>query len=341
MHYRCWENAKQVVEQTLLDLEQLKDKTIAITGSTGLIGSQLVRVLISANQNKDLNVSLILPVRDISKAESYFGKGMSYIEWNLGEPLDLGQACDFFVHTACATASASFLNEPVETLLSIVQGSNMCLKAANSAGVKTFVNLSTMEVYGDPTETPAKEECLGGLDSMSPRSSYPIGKLASENLTSSFMEEYGMRTVSLRLAQAFGAGVVPDDARVFAEFARDAQNGKDITLLTDGSKRNCYLAIDDAVTAIIKVLTEEDAKGVYNVANPNTFCSIKEMAEMVLKEFADGNTKVIFANDPEREKTFRKAACLELDVTRIKSLGWKPLRGLQDMYRDLLDDWVS
>ena len=58
---------------------------------------------------------------------------------------------------------------------------------------------------------------------------------------------------------------------------------KDIVLLTDGKSKRCYLYTMDAVSAILTVLLKGEAGQAYNAANPETYCSVKEMAEMVAK----------------------------------------------------------
>lgn len=336
-----WKNAEATLAAYVSDIKKLENKTVAITGATGLIGSQLARVFICANDELNLNIKLLLPLRDAAKAHKLFGATAKFIPWKLGDSLELRESCDYFVHTACTTSSKDFAEKPVETALDIIDGARACLKAAHSAGCSAFVYLSTMEVFGEPTAKPAKEEDLGFLDPMSPRNSYPLAKLACENLMASFAAEYGMRTAVLRLTLTFGAGVNTEDGRVFAEFARSARDGKNITLLSDGSKRNCYLAVDDAASAIIVALASEDAVGVYNTANPNTYFSIHEMAEMVLSEFGAPESKVVFGSDPARSKTFRKGDDIQLDISRLKALDWMPRKSLKDMYADVLAGWAK
>lgn len=336
-----WDVAEDLLENVAGEMESLRGNTVVVTGSTGLIGSQLVRALLVANENLDLGMSLILPVRDVTRANAIFeARGsVTCLRWSLGDPLELPGSCDLFIHAACATSSRRFSERPVETILEIIGGTSSCLYAAHASDCSAFVYLSTMEVYGEPTAKPARETDLGSIDPAEPRNSYPLAKLASESLVCSFAAERDMRTVVLRLAQTFGAGARLDDGRVFAEFARCAMKREDIVLLSDGSKHNCYLAVDDAVSAILTVLSSGEASGIYNVANPDTYCSIFEMARMVLREFGLPDEKVVFGFDHERGKTFRKGDDIQLDVSRILGLGWKPTRGLRDMYEQLLDGW--
>lgn len=83
-----------------------------------------------------------------------------------------------------------------------------------------------------------------------------------------------------------------NDGRVFAEFARDAIHGSDIKLQTAGTSKRMYLYIADAVTAILTVLLSGNTVEAYNAANPDTYCSIIEMAQLIAHEIAHDSIKV-------------------------------------------------
>lgn len=337
----AWEAAARAVGRAGGDLGSLLGRSVCVTGSTGLVGSQVVRSLLEADERLGLGLRLVLPARDVGRAETLFGGrgNVAAVPWELGEEPELGGRCDLFVHCACPTSSRAFAERPVETLLSIVDGTAACLRAARGAGCGAFVYLSTMEVYGEPSARPATEADLGPTDPTLPRSSYPVAKLAAENLVASFGAEFGTRTASLRLAQTFGAGVRCDDGRVFAEFARHAVAGEDVTLLSDGSKRSCYLSVSDAASAVLTLLASEGAVGAYNAANPSTYCSILEMARMVLARFGAPGASVLFGSDPARAATFRKGDDILLDCSRLRSLGWEPAEGLEEMYGQMIKSW--
>lgn len=337
----AWGAARRALAGIGGDLSSLRGKTVCVTGSTGLVGSQVVRALLWADDTLGLGLGLELPARDVGRAKSLFGgRGdVTVIPWELGDEPGLGGGCDLLVHCACPTSSRAFAERPVETLLSIVDGTAACLRAARAAGCGAFVYLSTMEVYGEPSARPATEADLGPTDPALPRSSYPVAKLAAENLVASFGVEFGVRTASLRLAQTFGAGVRRDDGRVFAEFARCAVAGEDVTLLSDGSKRSCYLSVSDAASAVLTLLASEGASGAYNAANPSTYCSIREMAEMVLSDFGAPSARVRFGSDPVRAATFRRGDDILLDCSRLRSLGWEPSEGLEEMYGQMIGGW--
>ena len=171
------------------------------------------------------------------------------------------------------------------------------------------------------------------------RNSYSESKRMCETLITSFASEYHVPAMCIRLAQTFGAGVQKDDTRVFAEFARCAVEGQDITLLTVGSSKRCYLYTMDAVSAIITVMLKGEAGKAYNAGNPNTYCSIKEMADMVVAQIADSQIKVIVSEDLEGSKKFSPTHFYRLDVRELEQLGWRADKCLINMYKAMIEVW--
>lgn len=130
-------------------------------------------------------------------------------------------AVDYIIHCANPTSSSFFINKPVETIDTAVNGTKNILDFARNKGVASFVFLSTMEVYGFPAKGHKVKECEGGnFNSTIVRNCYPLSKQLCENLCVAYLSEYDIPAKVLRLTQTFGPGVDYNDGRVFAEFAR-------------------------------------------------------------------------------------------------------------------------
>ena len=111
---------------------------------------------------------------------------------------------------------------------------------------------------------------------------------------------------------------------------------RDIVLHTTGTRKLSYLYTADAVSAILAVLLNGEAGHAYNAANPETYCSVREMAEMVSREVSGGVTGVKL--DLSQDSSMYPApGFLKLDVSALEALGWRPTLNLTDMYHRTID----
>lgn len=198
--------------------------------------------------------------------------------------------------------------------------------------------MSSMEVYGTPLdEQPLTEEKMGYLNPLAVRSSYSESKQMVENLCVAYSSEYQVPVKIIRLTQTFGPGVAADDGRVFAEFARCATAGKDIRLQTTGATQRMYLYTADAATAILTVLTKGETGMAYNAANMDTYCSIREMADLVAEHFGNKKCNVVIDIPDTPNASYNPICHVYLDCGRLEAIGWKAGVGLVDMYHRMIE----
>lgn len=310
---------------------------ILITGATGLIGSALVKSFAAEGHR------VLAAVRNVAKAQTLFAArpNVEIVAWDVTRPLDvqcstLNFRHGLLVHAAAETTTRNFVEKPVETIASILDGTRNVLEFARAAQVASMVYLSSMEVYGTPSSETVTEADIGYLDPVRLRSNYPEAKRMAENLCVAYANEYGVPVKIARLAQTFGEGVRAEDNRVYAQFARAILAGRDIVLKTDGSASRCYCAVSDAVAAI-RVLLEKGVNATpYTVANEATFCSVREMAEQLIAAYPDSGSKLVFDLSDEAARAYPPASRLKLDSSRLRALGWEPRIGLLEMYARMM-----
>lgn len=337
--------SREQARSLALPWEKLEGRRVLITGATGLIGFACARLLLERNRlAAGSPVDVVCLVRDKVRAREVFA-GYSEsdgLEFIVGAVEDFPwpeEAIDYIVHTACPTASRFFAEHPVETADAIVLGTRRVLELARAKGSSGVVYASSMEAYGDGNDHPGLEPLLdegrvGYVDPMRVRSCYPEGKRMAEQYCCAYAAEYGVPAMVVRLAQTFGPGVPKTDTRLFALCARNALAGEDIVLKTTGASTRMYLYTADAVAALFAVMLAGEPGGAYNAANPATYSSVREMAEMVATLAPAGTVKVCCEIDPDAP--FPPEHHLPLDVSRLRALGWEPTQDLPGMYRNLM-----
>ena len=139
----------------ILPLDDLKNSTVFITGSTGLIGSQIVKMLACANRLVGTNITILAFARDIKKAEKLFGNLLEHRNFQLvigdvNDTIRYDKEVDYIIHGASATSSKFFVERPVETITTAIDGTKNILDFARNKHVKGFLYLSSLEVYGIP-----------------------------------------------------------------------------------------------------------------------------------------------------------------------------------------------
>ncbi len=329
------EDCKTVFNQASIVWKDFSGSTILVTGSTGLIGSNFVYALLYAKCEKNIDMDIILAVRNKEAAEALFGtKDVKIIGYDVTQRIDIEEKIDYIVHMASPTSSKFFSERPVDTLCANFEGTKEILELAKEKAVKKVIFISSMEVYGFPERGhKVSENEVGGFETMNARNSYPIAKIASEALCNAYHSQYGVPAVILRATQTFGPGVKYDDNRVFAQFMRCALEKKNIVLKSRGETERSYVYTADIVSALLICLQKAPAGEAFTVANPDTYCSIKEMAELVANEIAGGEIEVQFDIAEDIQKLgYAGTLFMDLDTSKIENLGWKATTGLKDMF---------
>lgn len=328
-----------ILDDQNIEWEKFKNRTILITGATGLIGVNLVNALLYVNEILNINCRILALVRNTEKAKEKFSTqktdNLVFINGDILEKISCDEKIDYIIHAASQTASRKFVEEPINTIDVALRGTKNVLELAKKNNILSMVFLSTMEVYGRPqNDEKISETHSTDLDTTEIRNCYPISKRMCENLCVC----YGVNAKIARLTQTFGPGVSYDDERVFAQFARCAIKKEDIVLHTKGETKRSYLYTADAVRAIFTILLKGASGQAYNVANEETYCSIYEMAQLVANECTGGKIKVRCELEENIEKLgYAPTLCMNLSVDKLKKLGWKPEYDLVSMYNNMIN----
>ncbi|BDZ77041.1 NAD-dependent epimerase/dehydratase family protein [Claveliimonas bilis] len=345
MHSILEEDLELIIKSDIA-WENYRNKTILITGATGLIGSLLVKTFVRFNRISQGNVLIIAVVRNGEKAKRILGEELKEAEvkvyvGDITEDIYIEEDIDYIFHTASVTASKIMVENPVETIEVSYQGTNNILKLARQKSVKGMVYVSSMEAYGisNPELEFVEEKDLGYIDLANVRSSYSEGKRICECLCTAYMSEYQVPVTIARLAQTFGAGILETDNRVYAQFAKSVIDEKDIILHTDGLSEGNYCYTRDVIRGLLILGYLGESGQAYNVVNSESHMQIREMAQLVAEKVSDGKIKVIYdIPDNPLKYGYAPPVKMHLSSRKINALGWKAEVGLEEAYKRMIAD---
>lgn len=339
-----------ILKQDILDIATtinncgIKNKTILITGATGLIGSLMTKGFLCANVEFLLNNKVYALVRNEDKAKSVFkdckDERFIILKNDITQPINIKEDVDFIFHTAAITTSKLMVSNPVEVINVSVNGSKNIFDFALEHNAEAVVYLSSMEVYGVvDAKNKLKENELGYIDLSNARSCYPESKRLVENLCLCYANEFNLNVKIARLTQTFGAGVSYEEQKVYNIIAKAAIENKDIVLSTKGESVRDYCYTTDAINAILLISCKGVAGECYNIANEETNMSIYNMAKMVANDIANNKIKVN-VNLGDNSK-YMAPSIIQLNTQKLKDLGWKPKYGLKEMYERLIKSFEN
>lgn len=322
---------------------QLSGSRILITGATGLVGTLLVKALLYYADSRNLPYTVIALTRNKEKGTRHFSAYAPMVQAGILEIAegdvvsDLADslAPDYILHAAAITNSAEMISNPVGTIATTMDGTRNILNLARKCDCRSILFLSSMEVYGRTEQELVSEEACGYLNLSSIRNCYPLSKRLAENLCVSHSAQFGTPVKIARLTLTFGPGIPPTDNRVFAQFARSVLAGTDIVLHTQGTTKRDYLYTADAVRALLTILLLGQNAEAYNVSDPDSYITIRELAE-ITRSFRP-EVKVLIQADEQQAKKYAQEVHIQLDNSKLNALNPFPRTHVREMVARLLN----
>lgn len=323
-----WEAVKKIYKN-IPELDKIRNKSVLITGATGMVCSTLVDVFSLLNREYGMGIQLILAGRSKGRIQKRFQDVLDdedyyFLDYDATKEQNIDIQVDYIIHGAGNANPAIYAKQPIETLLGNIIGLNSMLNVARKNHGSRLLYISSSEVYGNRTQEssePFREDEYGYVDILNPRACYPNGKRTAETLCICYGQEFDVNTVIVRLGHIYGPSITNADTRASAAFTRDVVDGRDIIMKSNGAQLRSYCFTLDCASAILTVLLIGERGNAYNISNKNSIVTIREMAEELAKA---GGCKVVFDNPSNEErKSYNLMSTSALSSEKIERLGWK------------------
>lgn len=302
----------------------MSGQTALIAGGAGFIGSHLCEKLLNKGHKVICVDNLITGEKgNIEKFNS--NENFRFIEKNILDlnSSDVGESLDFIYHLASPASPnknspRSYINFPIETLVSNSQGTHKLLEIAASKNSK-FLYASSSEVYGDPQISPQAESYFGNVNPIGVRSVYDEGKRFGEAIAMAYFRKKGTDVRIIRIFNTYGPQMRADDGRVISNFINQALKNEPLTVYGNGSQTRSICFVDDLVEGLFLAMISDKTKGeVLNLGNPDEK-TVLELAN-IIKDKTNSASSIVFETLPEDDPKKRKP-----DISKAKKiLDWEP-----------------
>lgn len=314
-----------------LDLpwEKLKNKSILISGATGLVGSCFIDVIMKHNES-GMNCKIYALGRNEERAKERFvycadSSLFEFVAYDISQPLvrdDIGTV-DYVLHLASNTHPLQYSTDPIGTITTNIFGTYNMLEFAEKHSTTRCIFTSSNEIYGENRGDVEKfdENYCGYIDSNTMRAGYPESKRCSEALCQAFIKQKGMDIVIPRPTRSYGPTMLMSDTKAISQFIRKGIAGEDIVLKSAGTQYYSYTYVADTVSGLMTILLKGECGGAYNIADEASDITLKDLAAIIAGYVGK---RVIFEYPDEVEAAgYSKATKARLDSTKLQSLGWK------------------
>lgn len=308
-------------DMRLMNLDNLKNKKILITGGTGFIGKRAVNILSQFGA-----VCYVITRRDIPDTDNIHYIKMDLSSSDTVQYEDLFNKYGEFDAAIYMAANIPVIGQKKETYAEAVSSTLIPLVqfAQNVCGrIKNFVYTSTIDIVGVPEKINYTEDCE--LNAFTP---YGLAKLSGEFYMRRIAAATGTVLKRLRFSQVYG----PNEpiVRIIPILLDAVKNDKCFKLYGTGNEKRRFLYVDDAVQAIVKAV-EYPESDVFNIAGASND-SILDLINISQKVY---NKKLNIEKINVDCKTFDNIP----DITKAeKLLGFVPEftleKGIEKIYHE-------
>ena len=306
-----------------------------ITGGCGFIGSHLAERLIADGHDvtilDDLSTGVLANVVNIERHPNFRLQIGSICDERLVS--EVVQECDIIFHLASAVGVRLIMDKPIETIETIVTGTQVVLKYANRFGKPTLLT-STSEVYGKSTSVPFMEDGdrLEGPTTKH-RWAYACAKALDEFLAMAYWKSNGFPIVVVRLFNTVGPRQSGQYGMVIPNFVQRALAGDALQVFGTGTQSRCFCHVADIIRGLVGLMNCPAALGeVINLGSTDEI-TLTQLAELVIEE-TSSTSKIEYLSvfGDGFEDMLRRVPSI---AKAKKLIGWTPEHSLKKIIADV------
>ena len=276
-----------------MNINQLKELKILVTGAAGFIGSNLCEALIGYGAEV-VALDNLATGHKKNLSEIIDHPKFTFIEGDIRNIESCNEACkgvDYVLHQAALGSVPRSINDPITSNEVNVSGFLNMLVASKDANVKRFIYAASSSTYGDSKSMPKIEENIG-----KPLSPYAITKYVNELYAENFKKTYDLDTIGLRYFNVFGRKQDPNGAyaAVIPKFVMQFMNYESPVINGDGSFSRDFTYIDNVIQMNLCAILSHN-KEAYNTVYNTAFGERTTLVELtsLLKEYLSEYDKKI------------------------------------------------
>ena len=267
-----------------------------VTGGAGFIGSNYVRMLLSDQLGPVNSVKVLDKLTYAGSLEN-----LKQISDDSRLTFVQGDICDealvdscvnegvVIVHFAAESHVDRSISGPSEFIRTNVLGTQVLLSAAVEKNAKTFLHVSTDEVYGSVENGSSVE-----TDTLLPNSPYSASKAASDLIVRSYVETYGLDARITRCCNNYGPNQYPEKFIPLA--IKNLKEGKKLSVYGDGMNIREWIHVEDHCLAIQGVIQKGESGEIYNIGSGESLTNLK-IAKLLVETFGKGPDQIEFVQD--------------------------------------------
>ena len=307
------------------------EKRFAITGATGLLGSNLVNKLIS------LGYEVSVLIKD-ENSKSILDSSVTKVYGDISDKRDIEyfiQKTDptHFVHLAAQTQAYDSLKYPYPTFYNNIVGTLNILESLREYGkCSAIIVASSDKAYGELIGKKYLES--HPLNGIYP---YDASKSATDLVSSSYRKSYNLPIIVTRACNIYGIGDY-NRQRLIPGIVYSHLRKSEFIIRNGGRDFREYIHVDDAVDAYIKLLDyaeTNNSKGAFNISSGDAFSTL-ELFNLIQSEIG-GSIKHTVIDKPSLEIVSQF-----MDAQLITSeTGWSPKHGLKKSIGKIVEWYVE